>query len=223
MTRVHRLAELDALASRKQVPGESVDSYLTDIHQRCMRLQRDSELEFEHALQGLQPNIKKQVLLQQVTTIDDIRRIGQLCELVQDNDSCRNAIDTDINTQSVPKRINVNTDNMDLVASLKAEIHRQQQTINNLSAAQSKSSDVATTKTDENRKCTKCGRWNCKGQSYNDRQKCRAYNKTCNVCNKLHHFGCVCRSRKYLQKNQGGSDKPQASATSPKENKNKSD
>ena len=81
------LVKLDALLKRKQAPTEDLHSYLTDVGTCCRQLKRPQEQEFEYTLQGLLPNIKRQVLLQGESTVEDIRRIGKLCKIVPADNS----------------------------------------------------------------------------------------------------------------------------------------
>lgn len=216
-TRVHKMVELDALASRKQGHGETIDEYLADISRRCMRLGKSKDLEFEHALQGLQPSIKQQVLLQQAATLADIRRIGQLCQFINSDDrvACNSVNCADQADNSLK----------DIVTTLRAQIDRQQETINKLTEANdARGQQPAAVDHDGDRrprqdngrdsKCQWCGRFSCKGKSLDNRSKyCPAYNKTCYVCEKLHHFSKVCRNRKYVNKSKSAAGKPQGGAS----------
>jgi hypothetical protein len=76
------LAELDNLAARKQTSSKKLEDYLADIAKTCKRLGRTQQQQLEHAIQGLRPDIKRQVLLQQPTSLEDVRRIGTLCESI---------------------------------------------------------------------------------------------------------------------------------------------
>ena len=173
MNNTQRLAELELLANRKQLPSETVDDYLLDINKRCSRLQRGKESEFEHAIQGLLPHIKQQVLLQQATCINDIRRIGQLCEMVQPNM-------TIVATSGA--KPDTDTNILDLVATLKAQIEKQDETIRELSEKQTQKRDYNRNDTP----CQWCGLKHCKGKTMQNReQHCAAYNKTCRSCKAL--------------------------------------
>ena len=181
LSRSEVLAELDALVSRKQLPGEDLDSYLTDIGSRCRRLKRTPDQEFEYTLQGLQPSVKRQVLIQGASTIEDLRRIGKLCELVPENHHpVQNAQTKD--SDSV----------YHLVASLQEKVTEQEATINQLKAAGKKQNGY-TGKTDT--ACFKCGAKSCPGKSRETREKCFAFGKTCKKCSKANHFAKVCRTR----------------------------
>lgn len=189
LTRTQILTELDVLAARKQARSETVDEYLADIARKCKRLKRTKDQEFECALQGLLPHIKQHVLLQQPETIEDIRRVGALCELVHVNVT-QNDNDNDLK---------------DLVASLREEIIQQKETIQKLQARQV---PVWATQqsTSGSSNCTWCGYTNCKGKSTGDKTKCPAYGKTCAICKKLNHFAKACKTQKRKSPAESGHD-----------------
>lgn len=180
--RTQMLAELDALASRKQQPGEPLEGYILDITARCRRLKRSSDQVFECVLQGLQTHVKRQVLLQQASTIEDIRRIGLLCELCPEN------------TPQPQQQPAQDRSVMELVATLTEKVQEQENTI-----AQLKKTTARTTDKKSAKACTKCGRYNCRGKAYAYREKCFAFNKECNNCKKMHHFSNVCRNKKTVE------------------------
>lgn len=62
LSKTQQLAELNALLSRQQAPGEPVEAYLLDIAQRCRRLNRSKQQQLEYAINGLLPEIKSQIL-----------------------------------------------------------------------------------------------------------------------------------------------------------------
>ena len=201
MSKTERLAELDMLGNRRQVPGEPTENYLLDIHNRCMRLKRPADLEFEHAMQGLLPHIKQQVLLQQAATLDDIRRIGQLCELCI----------APTRPEPAANKQYGDSDIMNLVATLQSKLEKQEQTIKELS---DKKTSGGSRYRGQDEKCKWCGRNTCKGKTVETREaNCFAYGKTCYVCDRLHHISKVCFRRAHgSQKTKGGHGKPQNSA-----------
>lgn len=196
LTRSQMLAELNNLLGRRQAQGEPIEAYLLDIAHRCKKLKRTKEQQFEYAINGLLPNIKGQVLLQQAATVEDIKRIGILCELVQ------------------PKEEDT------LVASLREQIRLQQETINTLSYEQRDTVNKLTherkprpapytkrwtnqtnlNQTEEQTggadatKCDRCGLVSCRGKTLQS-GNCPAFGKFCHKCNKPNHFARVCRSR----------------------------
>jgi hypothetical protein len=198
ITKTQMLAELDGLANRKQLQGESVESYLLDINQRCKKLKRSQELEFEHALQGLLPYIKQQVLLQQASSVDDIRRIGQLCELVP------------------PPTFSQGPDValLDMVATLRDEIKEQRETINKLTEGKqgprTQAPRTQAPPSQGQQRCQWCGMYWCKGKTPETRvANCIAFNKPCHTCQRLHHFAKMCKTK--VQNRQPGNNvAPQA-------------
>jgi hypothetical protein len=177
LSRTEVLAELDALVSRKQLANEDLDTYMLDIGYRCRRLKRTPEQEFEYTLQGLLPTIKRQVLLQQASTIDDIRRIGKLCELVPD---------VSMQPEPVPQG-----SVFELVATLQEKVANQDATIKELRDQGKKQSSRSTGSTGE---CFKCGFVKCPGKSRARKEKCFAFGKSCRKCGKINHFEKMCKT-----------------------------
>lgn len=188
LSRTEVLAELDALVSRKQLVNEDLDTYMLDIGYRCRRLKRTPEQEFEYTLQGLLPTIKRQVLLQQASTLDDIRRIGKLCQLVPTENS--------MHADPEPAKANL----MELVASLQEKVSQQEETIKEMASKQSPSHKQYDGKPYKSNgksrsRCTKCGFYQCRGKDEKNKTKCFAFGKTCNRCTRENHFQSVCRTK----------------------------
>lgn len=207
-SRSELLAELDALVSRRQAPGEDLDTYMLDINFRCRRLKRTEEQEFEITLQGLLPTIKRQVLLQEARTVEDIRRVGKLCELVPEASAAPQATKDSV---------------LELVATLQEKVISQEETINQMksdkrsnrqgSSSSDRQSGNSGNSGNFDNECYKCGARKCPGKSRDNKEKCFAFGKTCRKCNKINHFQKMCKTRGATSKATSDSGQSQATQT----------
>ena len=167
-------AKLNILTDRKQQQGERVQEYLLDISSQCRLLKRSEEQEVEIATNGLQPEIKRQVLFQmellgRKPVIADVRRLGQLVESVNGpavNTTSVNHLGAGQQHRPMKRRADHST----------APRHHGHQT--------------KTIKFS----CKKCGR-------EHGPRDCPAWGKMCHGCSKYNHFSALCRSSRNMHVN----------------------
>ena len=148
-----------------------------DISKQCRDLDRTPEQELEIAIQGLRPDIKKQVLLREPATLADVRRVAILTESVSSP-----------TTASVCPVSKSND-----ISDLRELIQKQQDDIKTLTSLVNKRpsqhQDKPSKRHKTNRECQKCGRFHSDNQ-------CPAHGQKCNYCRKLNHFAKMCFSKK---------------------------
>lgn len=189
------LAELDTLSARKQATDERLEDYLLDISKTCRRLGRTTQQHLEHAIQGLRPDIKRQVLLQQPKSLEDVRRIGTLCESVSAMENNQS------NGSNEPTVAAVKSD---IDARFEAQEREIQRLRTQLAVANNKNNrgrqfrrggpyqrPNQPNRSTGNQHCTRCGKWH----SLNNRGDCPAWGKTCDYCHFKNHFKVVCRKK----------------------------
>ena len=72
------------LFARVQAPGENVESYVTDVRQRCNQLQKGDAETRSIIIRGLLPAIKAFAIGQQPETLDDLETKANLAESIED-------------------------------------------------------------------------------------------------------------------------------------------
>ena len=71
------------LFARIQAPGELVETYITDVRQKCDQLQKGEAETRSIILRGLQPTIKAFVIGQQPATLEDLETKAKLAESIE--------------------------------------------------------------------------------------------------------------------------------------------
>ena len=72
------------LFARMQAPGECVESYITDVRQKCNQLQKGEGETRSIILRGLLPSIKAFVISQQPETLDELEAKAKLAESIEE-------------------------------------------------------------------------------------------------------------------------------------------
>ena len=92
------------LNERKQQEGEKLSSYITDIRKQCSRLQLPPFECLHHFVQGLRPDIKEYVALQQPTTLENAENLAKLKEILSLENTSK-PIDTTKLTQDIVQQL----------------------------------------------------------------------------------------------------------------------
>jgi hypothetical protein len=164
-------SELAKLADLKQ-GKETVEAYMLDVARRCKRLGRTDTQQLEYVIQGLRPEIRRQVLLQEPTTLAQVRRVATLCETV----------DTKADTA--------------YVLTLKEQLAEKDRELEELKAGQQHKNkwprrtqnDRRPYKGSQRKDCGRCG------ESHKFKE-CPAYGTECGKCKKLNHWSKMCRTK----------------------------
>lgn len=91
------LEEEEALLKRKQRTGESVEKYMTDIQERCLRLKKSSDTLKTCLMRGLLPSIKQYVIGQRPETPEDVwerAKIGETMSQIVSETQNTSAVST---------------------------------------------------------------------------------------------------------------------------------
>lgn len=168
LSRAEKYAKLQALLNRRQLPDEKVADYLQAMQRESNLLQRSEDQLLEAAVQGLQSDIKRHIIMRDCRTFLELKSAACLIETAEK--TCT----------SEPKQVaavgysnnNNNTNNS-----------RQHFSSNNRGFKVKRLQAGAG-------KCSRCGR-----SKHGEGQVCPAMGKICNKCNRPDHFRCMCRTK----------------------------
>ena len=185
-------ARLDRLNSVRQKPGQSVSDFLLAINRECQLLGRSTQQEMEHVIQGLAPEIKRQVLLQAPSSLAEVKRLAVLVE------SVHSGLPLTEKAKTTPT--DITTDTSHTVASLQAELAAVRREVLSMSKDKPSAtgSNISRRRGNQHRaqhgksQCPKCGK-------VHGFAKCPAHRQTCNLCGKRNHFAAVCYSKQQRQ------------------------
>lgn len=172
--------------TRLQKPDESVESYLADLRQKGSRLRKTPKEMLTVFLNGLLPELQKNVVLHQPSTLAEAAQQAKLCESVQNIGQAQAGPD-------VQKQLDKQNE---MIAILTAKITDLTSGINGIQSQSHQPQASFQARPRYPNQPSKpngpeCGR--C-GYKHNPKQVCPATGQRCNRCQSMNHFARKCRT-----------------------------
>ena len=218
LTKAQELSKLSFLITRKQSPTETVEDYFLNVAKRCRELTRTPQQHFEIIVQGLLPHIQQQVLLQEPSTVAEVKRIALLVESVQQSPTSTptastSSLPVEVNSVSydltqIREQLRAQADQVaELTSQLRHERHRDQshrpdkrrlhnrhddkfytRRCHERYGQDSRRSNRLAKQDDKMFNCRRCG-------EHHGPRSCPAYGQKCRKCSRFGHFAKVCRAK----------------------------